>query len=414
MAGGVILALSGCTDVSTPAPLPDRLSPIVANPAAEKPASLDEARRLEHLRDYPASNRLFERYIVEHPTDADGPLFYGFSLSGQAENADDAGKARALRLQARTQLLAARKLGASDPLMFGLLEAIPADGSPVSKPPLSTDQAVSAIMSDAEKAFGRGDYARAAALHKQALGLDPKNYSAALFCGDAYFAARDFDLANEWFARAVAINPDIETAHRYWADALARKGKFTEATDQFIQAVVAEPYNRLPRERFRQFRESLGPPQRARPMNLPSARVAYKDGKVDIQIGKDDGSFGAVLELCYATVCAKVRTEDFGRLFPKETKPRRSLPEEVAGLRAMNQMAGEIAAAKNDTTKPEEAARWQPALNTLAELERDGLLEPYALLERADQELAQDYASYRSEHRDLLVRFIRHYWCGLD
>ena len=97
-----------------------------------------------------------------------------------------------------------------------------------------------------------------------------------------------------------------------------------------------------------------------------------------------------------ATACAKLRTDEFSRLFPKEDKPRRSLPEEVAGLRALGNMAEAMATTESAGTKPENAAKWGPALTTLADLDRDGLLEPYALFQRADQELAQDYVAYRA------------------
>jgi hypothetical protein len=84
-------------------------------------------------------------------------------------------------------------------------------------------------------------------------------------------------------------------------------------------------------------------------------------------------------------------------------------------LRALSETArAMMAGTKSDGTKPEDVARWQPALATLAEIEKDGLLEAYALFQRADQELAQDYVAYRAAHRDQLVRFIRRYWCSLD
>jgi hypothetical protein len=47
-------------------------------------------------------------------------------------------------------------------------------------------------------------------------------------------------------------------------------------------------------------------------------------------------------------------------------------------------------------------------------MDHDGLLEAFALLERADGELAQDFSAYRLAHREQLARFIRVYWCGLE
>ena len=62
-------------------------------------------------------------------------------------------------------------------------------------------------------------------MYQRALLLDPKLYEAALFIGDVYFKTADQVKAVEWFARAVAINPDRETAYRYWGDCLDEAGQ---------------------------------------------------------------------------------------------------------------------------------------------------------------------------------------------
>jgi hypothetical protein len=46
-----------------------------------------------------------------------------------------------------------------------------------------------------------------------------------------------------------------------------------------------------------------------------------------------------------------------------------------------------------------------PALATLVKIDQAGFLEPFALLNRADKEIAQDYAPYRATHRDLIYRY---------
>jgi len=412
LAAGFCVALGACSNPSPRVSQPDR--PLFTPTGPEAATTISEARRLALEQDFPAANKAFERYIAAHPADAQGPLFYGFSLHSQSEATDEPSEARRVRLKARQQLVAAQKLGATDPLMTDLLKSIPADGAPIAKPPLANDRAVATLMADAEKAYARGDYLKAAQLHQEALEADPKNYPAALFCGDAYFGAKIYDLAAKWFAKAVAINPDIETAHRYWADALEHQGKYPDATREYVEAVVAEPYNGMTRERFKEYKERCRPALKGATMRLPSAGVVLKNGKVEIQVNGKDDPFAIALGLCYASACANVRSKDFSKLYPGENKPRRSLPEEVAGLRAMNRMATEIAAAKTEPANSDEKAKWQPALNTLAQIERDGLLEAYALLERPDQDLARDYVAYRAAHRDLLVRFVRRYWCGLD
>ena len=85
-------------------------------------------------------------------------------------------------------------------------------------------------MRKGEEAHSRGDLDAAIKGYKLALELDPKLYLAALFIGDMYFKkgyhAQDLKTkqemtvtAGEWFKRAIAIEENIETAHRYWGDA---------------------------------------------------------------------------------------------------------------------------------------------------------------------------------------------------
>jgi hypothetical protein len=46
-----------------------------------------------------------------------------------------------------------------------------------------------------------------------------------------------------------------------------------------------------------------------------------------------------------------------------------------------------------------------PSLAALVKIDQAGLIEPFALLNRADGEIAQDYAPYRAAHRDTLYRY---------
>ena len=42
-------------------------------------------------------------------------------------------------------------------------------------------------------------------------------------------------------------------------------------------------------------------------------------------------------------------------------------------------------------------------------LDKDGMIEPYVLLNAADRGIAQDYAAYRADHRDQLYAYIERY-----
>jgi tetratricopeptide (TPR) repeat protein len=104
----------------------------------------------------------------------------------------------------------------------------------------------------ASQRFARGDLDNAFLQYTQALKLDPKLYEAALFAGDMKFkkgmnsmeaAERNasFDQAGEWFARAIAINPDRETAYRYWGNALLASDKDELALPKYIEAIRCRP-----------------------------------------------------------------------------------------------------------------------------------------------------------------------------
>ena len=77
--------------------------------------------------------------------------------------------------------------------------------------------------------------------------LDPKLYEARSVRRRRLIQISRAKKAGEWFARAITINPDRETAYRYWGDSLMKQGRVTEAGDKFVEAYIAEPYSRLAR-----------------------------------------------------------------------------------------------------------------------------------------------------------------------
>ena len=50
-----------------------------------------------------------------------------------------------------------------------------------------------------------------------------------------------------------------------------------------------------------------------------------------------------------------------------------------------------------------------PAIQLLMNLDSEGLLEAYVLLALADDEISQDYESYRTENRDAIRRYLDRY-----
>lgn len=414
------LLAAGCT--TAPTPKPNAAAPAASSAPMDRRAAtalsadIAEARRLSRAHDFAAANAIFERCVARYPADADLRYAYGNSLDLEADLSSDSGAAMALRRRARRELLEAKRLGSTDPLVDLLLAGLKPDGSPPPEGKLSANPEVNAVMRAAENAYRKGDFAQAAAFHQKALALEPGNYLAALYCGDAYFGAHDYEQAGLWFAKAVAINPDIETAYRYWADALEHLHRFEEATDRYIRAVAAEPYNRMTQERFRQYCQRVGlDPQLTR---LPVPTGVEKDGagkpRINLVVGPDGGAYTMTLGIIYAGSALEFRDKEFAQHFPNEARPRRSLLEEVHALRRVLEQARRSAAEKADAATAAEIERWRPGMDRLAQMDRDGLLEAFALLERADAELAVDFPAYRAAHREELVRYIRVYWCGLN
>src|SRR5262249_29636878 len=140
------------------------------------------------------------------------------------------GQARRAQLErARQVLIRSQEMGDDSNLTQVTLEAL--SSSDNTQIPFSAIKEAEAAIREGEQAFVRGDLDGALASYEKALKLDPKLYEAPLYAGDMYFKkghsttdpkTRDelLEKSGEWFAKAIAINPDRETAYRYWGDAL--------------------------------------------------------------------------------------------------------------------------------------------------------------------------------------------------
>lgn len=183
-----------------------------------------------------------------------------------------------------------------------------------------------------------------------------------------------------------------------------KQGRAEEALVRYIDAVIADPYNRIPRTMLSRFAQSqkLSPPKRE--MRLPVMKIALEDGKVSLNQDPNTGALG----LAYATARAKWLDTEREKYFPKEAKPRHSLHEEVYGLETFVAVADELVSTAPDQLKP-----WQGTLDTLKAVKAQGLLPAFVLLDRADADIVRDYPAYRMEHREKLVRYMRVVWLGI-
>src|SRR6185436_10235837 len=286
--------------------------------------------------------------------------------------------------------------------------------------PFSSIKTAEAAIREGEAAFVKGDMDAAIAAYKRALDADPNLYDAALYAGDAefkkafnstdqQFRTQHFDAAGGWFAKAVAIDPDRETAHRYWGDALDAQGKTIDARNKFIDAIVAEPYGRRAYVGLTQWGQrhnvSLGHPR----IDIPAKVNSNKPGEINITLDeamlKGGGADGSSAWVVYGAVRAAwmngkdgSRSQTFAQAYPNETTYRHSLAEEFAALRG-------VAESLQTQIKENRVKQLTPSLANLKQVNDAGLLEPYILFVLPDDGVVRDYQAYRARNRDKLRRY---------
>jgi tetratricopeptide (TPR) repeat protein len=317
-----------------------------------------------------------------------------FAKAGTEAPAD----ATVTRERARKLLLDAKAAGDDSNLIQILLEKLSTPTAPpAARPPSPGAEA----LAKAEKAFSSGDLNGALVFYKQAAEADPKMYEAPLYAGDAEYKLKNYDEAGAWYAKAIAINPDRETAYRYWADTLMHKGDQKSAQSKFIDAIIAEPYSKAPWIGLKQWADTTHVQLASPPITLPKQPVPDAKGNVTVTVDPSTAGSPAVgAWIIYSAQPMMWRSTEFKKHYPKETVYRHSLAEKAESLRSVIMVIKEqkIADDKLDAT-----------LKSLIALDKDGMLECWILLNHADQGIAQDYAAYRATHRELLHAYLDKY-----
>jgi len=343
---------------------------------------------------------LLEKIVEAEPEDSQSRFYLGFALIAQSKTVKDSEQRKALLVRARNSFIKAKELGMKEPIVDALISSIPPDGS--EGKPFSENSQANELMNDAEAMFSQGKLDEALVAYQKALALDPKIYEAALFSGDVYNQRNDYANAEIWYQKAIAIDPNRETGYRYSATPLMKQKKYDEARDRYVEAFVVEPYSKYPVQGLTQWSNATNTPLAHPKIDIPT-NIKFDekgDAKIDLDInvlggGKDDGSFAWI---AYGTTRSIWHKDKFAKTFPKEKEYRHSLAEEVDALRAVLAIATE----KKSTTL-------SPSLVKLKKLNDDGLLEPYILMARADQGIAQDYADYLKQNRAKLRRYVVEY-----
>jgi len=358
---------------------------------------LDLTRQTKYIEALP----LLEKIAVAEPNNAEMQFYLGFELVAQAMNTKEEPQRKALRLRARNAFLRAKELNIQEPLLDALIAAIPLDGADGAA--FSQNIAANSLMTEAEAFFAQGKLDQALSSYQKALELDPKLYHAALFAGDVFIQKEDFVQAEIWYQRAIAIDPNRETAYRYSATPLMKQGKTELARDRYIEAFITEPYNKFARAGLVQWAQitktSLAHPV----IDIPTDVSFDEKGNANINLnanalgsGKDDGSFAWI---SYGATRSTWRKEKFAKTFPQEPVYRHSLAEEVDALRSVITLA----------TVDKKVKTLSPSLAKLKKLNDDGLLEAYILLARADEGISKDHPAYLQANRGKLRRYVIEY-----
>lgn len=301
----------------------------------------------------------------------------------------------AIRDRARKLLLEAQAAGDNSNLLQIMLEKLSANPGVPSAPtsPGAED------FANAEKAFSNGNLAAALKLYEKAFAEDPRLYEAALYAGDSEFKLGHYAEANAWYAKAVAVNPDRETAYRYWGDSLMKMGDPSSARDKFIEAILAQPYQRAPRIGLKQWADANHTRLAAPAVTLPARAQLDPSGVTKITV--DPASVSSPVRsaiLAYQMGAGVWRNGEFQKVYPTEKQYRDSLAEEAQCIRVALSAIEKV---------PQD--QWDVTWRTLQQLDKDGMLECWILLDHPDQGIAQDYLQYRAAHRDLLQQYIAKY-----
>jgi tetratricopeptide (TPR) repeat protein len=385
-----MLALSGAVGLAQTA------APAVTKSDAEVQKEEQQAQALFDQQNFMGALPLFEDLHIQRPTNnkyREELALCRVSKAGQLPPAE----AAAMLDSAHKLLLEAKASGDNSNLLQILLEkmSVPINRDPAAKTPAQE------MLAKAEKAFSSGDLSGALVFYKQAAEAEPKLYEAPLYAGDTEYKLKNYDEAGVWYAKAIAIDPNRETAYRYWGDVLMHKGDQKAAQSRFIDAVIAEPYSKTPWIGLKQWADATHVRLASPPITLPKQPVPDATGNVNVTIDPStmsNGTSGAWL--IYSMSPTVWRNTEFKKHYPSETVYRHSLAEEAESLRSV------VAVVKEQKIADD---KLDPTLKSLVALDKDGMLECWILLNGADQGIAQDYAAYRAEHRDLLHAYLDKY-----
>jgi tetratricopeptide (TPR) repeat protein len=423
-----LLSLSVSVVAQQAAPSSQQVAPAVPPgvPAPQHKSSFD-AERLQADEAYVHGRHMEALPLYEDLSEQDQTIAlfaerHGTLLLEKAETTADPNEKNQLTTEGLAELHRAQRLGDNSPLLVQTLynasktPAGAAVGAPMGMLPLTVgythkgSAAATPLFQQAEQAFGQQSFAAAAGLYVKASEADPQWYMAALNAGDSYFRLKDFKNADLWFAKAVAIDPNRETAYRYWGDSLWASGDKMGSKAKFVDAIIAEPFVGSTWSKLEQWAGATHTPFIIVRVRRPEFTTPDGQLKVDASLEKETGD-GHASWLVYERVRVAHGARTPGQLMMAgastangEFTPNgyvHTLDEEMAALNAMLDDVQKKVAAGTVTE-----AKMEPGIRAMLELRKNGLLEPFVMLNFHDAGLRHGYPAYRAAHRDVLVKYL--------
>jgi tetratricopeptide (TPR) repeat protein len=226
-----------------------------------------------------------------------------------------------------------------------------------------------------------------------------------------YFRQGDAQNAGVWFAKAIVIDPDRDTAYRFWGDALMKAGLPDQARVKYEEAFVAEPYSKpgwlALLHWARLTKTPVAVPQIGLPKFTVSDGVLVPDQALATEAVKGSGMASWTAYASCRVKHGPARMTGFGVNVDGSVTPTgsyHSLAEEMECLRAT---IVDLRARVSDGSVTQE--NLAPSLKVLLQLDKDGVLACWVLLSAADQGIRFDYPAYRKKHRDELVAYVDRY-----
>jgi len=365
------------------------LSMLSATVSANEGSAELRQRALDRFHDTDCVDALALMRQVESAYPNDAVVFETIAACEMVQSHTATNDADRLAAQERERAAAlrAQALGDNSPLLQLLLDEL---RNPSASVPLD------ASMAAAERAFSRGDLDEALRLYEEIAATHPNDYESRLFAGDVYFRRNDVAAAAQWFDAAIAVDPNRETAYRYAGDALDAAGETDAALDHYLNAVIAEPYSKMPWMGLKQWAQRHHVTLRRPHIPALAAPTTTAKGKaVQLTVNADGDPALMAAQISYGVQRATYRDTQFRADHPNETTYRHSLGEESLALGSII-----LLDSPSDTPSP---------FADLKRLNDADVLEAYVLLSAADEGIAKDYPAYRAAHRDRLNAYLREF-----